>query len=78
MHDHITDEELVVIELEGVFLRVIIHMTKQDRLVRLLPGGAIVQTPDSLSNDPSAWELAAGPEPGMELRTAIQRVSERL
>lgn len=49
-------------------------VAKQDRLVRLLPGGAIVQTPDSLSNDPSAWELAAGPEPGVELRTAAQHI----
>lgn len=49
-------------------------VTKQDRLVRLLPGGAIVQTPDSLSKDPSAWELAAGPEPGMELRTAAHHI----
>lgn len=38
------------------------------RLVRLLPGGALVQTPDALSADPGAWTLGAGAEPGTELR----------
>lgn len=38
------------------------------RLIRLLPGGALVQTPDALSPDANAWQLAAGEEPGTEHR----------
>jgi len=38
------------------------------RLIRLLPGGALVQTPDALSPDHNAWQLAAGDEPGTEHR----------
>ncbi|MCA9272380.1 MAG: bifunctional phosphoribosylaminoimidazolecarboxamide formyltransferase/IMP cyclohydrolase [Phycisphaerales bacterium] len=38
------------------------------RLIRLLPGGALVQTPDALSPDHNAWQLAAGEEPGTEHR----------
>jgi phosphoribosylaminoimidazolecarboxamide formyltransferase/IMP cyclohydrolase len=38
-------------------------------LVRPLPGGAIVQTPDTLSN-PSAWTHAAGPAPADSARAA--------
>jgi phosphoribosylaminoimidazolecarboxamide formyltransferase/IMP cyclohydrolase len=43
-------------------------------LIRLLPGGAIVQTPDTLSTDPSAWKLAAGAEPGIDVRNAAHNI----
>lgn len=43
-------------------------VTPPARLIRLLPGGALVQTPDTLSPDVSAWQLAAGTEPGTEHR----------
>jgi len=46
----------------------------QSRLIRLLPGGAIVQTPDTLSADPMAWQLAAGSEPGEEVRHAAHHI----
>ena len=38
------------------------------QLIRLFPGGALVQTPDALSPDHLAWQLAAGDEPGTEHR----------
>ncbi len=37
--------------------------TAASRLIRLLPGGALVQTPDTLAADASAWEHKAGPAP---------------
>ena len=46
----------------------------QNRLIRLLPGGAIVQTPDTLSADPMAWQLAAGNEPGDTVRQAAHHI----
>ncbi len=46
----------------------------QGRLIRLLPGGAIVQTQDTLSEDPMAWQLAAGSEPGDAQRQAAHHI----
>ncbi|MEM1071199.1 MAG: bifunctional phosphoribosylaminoimidazolecarboxamide formyltransferase/IMP cyclohydrolase [Planctomycetota bacterium] len=40
------------------------------RTVRLLPGGAIVQTPDRVSPDAASWKHAAGPEPSSEMLAA--------
>jgi phosphoribosylaminoimidazolecarboxamide formyltransferase/IMP cyclohydrolase len=55
--------------------------TASPRLIRLLPGGALVQTPDTLADDTAAWEHKAGPEINAEtLRAArvIEAVAQAL
>ncbi|MEM9662530.1 MAG: bifunctional phosphoribosylaminoimidazolecarboxamide formyltransferase/IMP cyclohydrolase [Planctomycetota bacterium] len=49
--------------------------------VRLLPGGALIQTPDRLASDSSTWELMAGPPLGPESERAarvVEAVSQAL
>ncbi|HED52591.1 MAG TPA: bifunctional phosphoribosylaminoimidazolecarboxamide formyltransferase/IMP cyclohydrolase [Phycisphaerales bacterium] len=44
----------------------------QPREIRLLPGGALVQTPDDIPEQAEPWTLAAGPEPGESVRQAAR------
>ncbi len=55
--------------------------TATKRLIRLLPGGALVQTPDTLADDTSAWQHAAGPAPAdgsMRAARIIEAVAQAL
>lgn len=51
------------------------------RLIRLLPGGALVQTPDTLASDTGSWHLKAGPqvsEGSMRAARVIEAVAQAL
>lgn len=51
------------------------------RLIRLLPGGALVQTPDTLASDTAGWEHKAGPVPAddtMRAARIIEAVAQAL
>ncbi|MEO1535267.1 MAG: bifunctional phosphoribosylaminoimidazolecarboxamide formyltransferase/IMP cyclohydrolase, partial [Planctomycetota bacterium] len=55
--------------------------TATSRLIRLLPGGALVQTPDALASDTSGWERKAGPQPSddaMRAACVIEAVAQAL